>query len=306
MNEWDLRRMELVSSISKSDLLRTYASLFREELRREDGTSVVKNTEPWMAVGEQMAAALFSALHGPGWHHPLEPFNYGLDVERSRSAYHMAVGILAAQPFLWPTKMEELAASAPLPPHILDRGILTFDKLFFSREACFISNDDGVKFQHNWQVVFLSNDNKVDVIGDAVDGSTGETAIVPFASYPIGEEVTEDTHHALRMLSFMNSKYIETKDHFAPRHIRRRSREEERKYVERPVSVIHLRQRETQSSHSERGYKHVDWKHQWWVRGYHRKTWLPKTRTHRLDYVPPVLKGPSGLPLLRHIYKVDR
>lgn len=312
MDMWTQERKLLAQRIARLDIIRRYAGRFGGE-RNPDGTAMVRNTEPWHAIAEKISAALWVLYYGPGEHMPGDPFNDSLSEEASLSSYTLASVILQSVPFLWSVEMEEIAVAAPMPPHILDASILPYDNMFFSRESCYRSTfifeggaESSDPFEHNWQLVRRS-DSSITVFGDAVNTRTTVASVGVMDNFTIGQEITEDNNHTIRMLSFLNSPYTETINHYAPRHIRRRAQgDDERNILESPVSTIILRQPIRKNYDSEHKGAGKEWHHKWWTRAYHRNTWYPSRNMHQLQWIPAHLKGPLDKPLLQHVYKVKR
>ena len=71
------------------------------------------------------------------------------------------------------------------------------------------------------------------------------------------------------------------------------------------VSVVSLRDRERALCERADSMP-VDWKHRWWVRGHYRAQWCPSTKTHRLTFIAPYIKGPDDMPLKHTVYEVCR
>lgn len=65
---------------------------------------------------------------------------------------------------------------------------------------------------------------------------------------------------------------------------------------ERLITLITLRRKTTKKDDEEP--KKVEWSRRWVVRGFWRKQWYPKTKTHDWKYIHEYIKGPEDKPLI--------
>lgn len=65
---------------------------------------------------------------------------------------------------------------------------------------------------------------------------------------------------------------------------------------ERLITLITLRRKTTKKDDEEP--KKVEWSRRWVVRGFWRKQWYPKTKTHDWKYIHEYIKGPEDKPLV--------
>lgn len=65
---------------------------------------------------------------------------------------------------------------------------------------------------------------------------------------------------------------------------------------EEPVHVIRISRRDSLAPSGE--HRHVQWQHQWMVRGHWKRVWLPSTQSHRQQWIAPYRKGPEDKPLI--------
>jgi hypothetical protein len=63
------------------------------------------------------------------------------------------------------------------------------------------------------------------------------------------------------------------------------------------VGVVELRRTVYRDRHDPKDAAHVDWQHQWIVRGHWRKQWYPGKQKHSPVFVEPYVKGPDDKPL---------
>ena len=68
--------------------------------------------------------------------------------------------------------------------------------------------------------------------------------------------------------------------------------------AEKRINVVLLRRAvELRKGKHMEGYKPIDWSCQWWVSSFWRRQWHPSTKTHKLTYIAPYIKGPPDKPL---------
>lgn len=128
-----------------------------------------------------------------------------------------------------------------------------------------------------------------------------------------GEKITELHAHAwvLKLVAFLNSKYVSATSTKIERGLRRRIEKSTEKKIEAPrVRVIQLRTKTAKPGDPEVTVAPAgsgpDWAGRWWVRGHIRAQWCPSTKTHKVIWIAPHLKGPEEKPILGRLYNVAR
>lgn len=109
-------------------------------------------------------------------------------------------------------------------------------------------------------------------------------AIATHASWPL----------LCTMVLFLNQKVVVHEERKLERAERRRMKQKNA-----TVRVIYLRKRE-HASHTESSgeHKHVEWGHQWVVRGHWRNQYYRSTKENRPLWINPHVKGPDDKPLV--------
>ena len=127
-----------------------------------------------------------------------------------------------------------------------------------------------------------------------------------------GERVSDDHPHSwvLKLIAFLNSKYVSADRTQLPRGLRRSMERTGQKKKEIPrVRVVQLRAKGPtlpKPNGSDPDGPVRDWAGRWWVRGHIRAQWCPSTKTHKVIWIAPHLKGPEDKPILGRLYLVDR
>ena len=151
----------------------------------------------------------------------------------------------------------------------------------------------------------------------SIDHGTSNTAGQPMVlhSYiPYGATFPDDFNEAIRgqvgsvlaMMSFLKSRYTSNAEHKLPRAWRRhrqihrtdRDRLIRIVVMRKPASVAVKKQAASDKSRKSRV--------RWWVSGHHRAQWYPSKQSHEVLWIAPYLKGPSGAPMIKKVYAVNR
>jgi len=266
------------------------------------------NVQPWHALGERLQA---------GWMvlHAIYPENNitltGLQRGSSgQNLIALAQIILSSTPYLWSDKMEKLADAAPLPKHVVSRGVMPHASMFWSRETAYVSELG----DNNWICVFYTMSGIV-IVGDLSQpngaGMELTSGYVPLGrTWPTDYEGPgkDDVARVLKRCAFLNSPYIDQEQHRLVRHHRRQMERAgmDRKEIEDTIHVVKLRHRVVAGEHKQTPHEAAEWKHKWWVSGHYRAQWYPSEEAHRVIWIAPYLKGPEDAPLLEKIYSVER
>jgi hypothetical protein len=239
--------------------------------------------------------------------------------------------VIDAPVYQWRTEMQRLAEAAPLPPHVVARGILPFSTQFWSFEESSLLEllPEGQHYATSWAYLW-------DVPPNAFqDGSHQELRVAlgltpvqkdgaPDPPYPSGvmsfpipyglhwpEDVPEGERELierfLQMLPFLNSPFVEKEGvPGLPRVLRRQlDRKAREPRPPEEVRVVTLRRPAHPTEGKPRGPRGPA-QHHWWVTGHHRAQWYPSQEAHQVIWIRPYLKGDPDQPLLHKLYRVAR
>jgi len=224
-------------------------------------------------------------------------------------------GLHDSVPYLWTSKIDELANEPDLPPHNVTRGLAPHPSMFWSFESAFGEPNARI----DWMLVMetsrgyeiwcpLADDEKR-------DGRIKLTGtVVPYGSrWPdIGQgQEFSLSEFLLKRLSFVNSKYTETPHVRAHRNVRR-AVERDLKPYHHPMPddlgafVIHLRAPEPKPARAEvpGPGREINRQHCWWRRAHNRILYRDKPN-ERATWVRATLMGDTNLPLIRTTIVVD-
>jgi hypothetical protein len=293
--------------------------------RSSAGGNRFRLTSPSDVLGEREILALNLSL-GPSkfkrlYHFPSASSEdiekYGSEVAHAGICIGMVKELLRAECFLWKHKPREGALAMKLPDHVFGREGWPFPSMWWTFETnlgttykptpgfadeldvtgfLLFKKGEGVQM-----VVFLT---------DAY-GAKNPQQYVSARFHPYGQKLTAGASEAesdwlgvLKMIAFLNSDYI-SKD---PVRLARSERRELLKVgrdedAEEAVRVVTLRQPKNNGKPGEVGDGR-DWSSRWWVRGHCRAQWCPSTKSHKLIWIAPYLKGPEDKPIVQRIYAV--
>lgn len=258
--------------------------------------------EPWMAIAEARMFA-FAASSGI----LLQAFTDDSVAPSARALLGRV--FLGARAFLWRVPQIELAASYPLPPHVVAKPDAPFDTTWHCWSCAGAS-------QHGWEtrglLVHVQDGRIIAVVACSreFDGAPGIfTHVVPIGSrWPDDSDDPEANGQILRLFAFLNSKAASSTKCRAPRAMRRRAERAGAPINKETdvVNVIDLRPREADERVGEGDGDQRTYNHRFWVRGHIRAQWYPSLNGHRLIYVEPFVKGPADAPFAAQVYDVKR
>lgn len=220
-----------------------------------------------------------------------------------------------AVPFLWEPRLIQLAQSMPLPRHIVGPDLVPHDVMYWTSIDDLSVISDGIERPDlslaSWLIASLPGLGYLIGAVIAPDVRVVHSyakAQMDLTFVPIGARYPEDVNGGqgetlLKLAAFIASPFISTK-----RHVERTSNGARRRG--RPsdpvgVRVIALRSEVREAVAAERGERPA-WKSRWLVRGHYRAQWYPSTRSHRVIWIAPYIKGPEGLPISDQLYAVVR
>lgn len=288
-------------------MLVEYASRFRSKLG-------VRNIAPWMALAEKFTVMYgLATLPSETWNWNLKPPEQGLE---DRYVDDLLLCMMGSHTYLWKQKVIDICAESPLPDHVISLDDVPFPMMFFSFEVAWGSytfvNGARIDAERNWmQITAQGKGTQLVVTSDLTGLSKPGFAqfIIPVgARYPQDFGNPERVHAigmVLKMLAFLNSKYVSCERQKIERGLRRRMERANVVGADSSISVVTLRT-ESRDASTVTSIGDVDWKHRWWVRGHYRAQWLPSTKSHRLTWIAPFLKGPEDKPIAHRIYDVKR
>ena len=304
-NDWESDYRSLVRSnlsiCKKSPIVKKRARALRRATSGDDPVSRVRT--PSDAIAERhLLLGLFLA-HGE------VPEMRGIKPELFR--YTFAVTAATAELFLWTERMRETAQAMKLPPHVIGAEGWPYAIMWWTFEcglelvdpekgsagtlqsALLARTPDGVR-------IWLLCDN---------EEQSGQLTIQPdFIKFGtrIDPKAGRISHDVIKMVAFLNSKYISVEPRQMKREERRQCfRANLPNEAQTTVRVVTLRSKESDSQ-SPNSEGDRDWAWRWWVRGHIRAQWCPSTKTHKLIYIAPHLKGPEDKPILQKVYAVAR
>jgi len=275
-----------------------------------------KNTQPWHALGERlMAQLLVSEYKNPVITMPDEfSFRGTPRVSHIIQRAQMVAGLGLAQVYLWREHTRMIAHNSPVPRHTVSRDVLPHPFMFWSFESALpLASETG--FESDW--MYISDQGEgISIYGDATTerGAEELTSHINGGSIMYGSIFPDDMQGAIQQangqilahLAFINSPYVSKAKVGTPRALRRQFGEHY--HDESEASVVVLRRGGklvSQHASSEEGTER-QWHHQWWVSGHIRAQWRPSTKSHKLIWISPYLKGPAGKPILPKVYDVTR
>ena len=110
----------------------------------------------------------------------------------------------------------------------------------------------------------------------------------------------------LKLKAFMESPYIPTRIEYAEMRPKRAVRGRIRK----PVRFVYLRSIESDGAENDDcgngSQSNRKYRLRWVVRGHIRNQWYASSKTHKLIYVPPYVKGPKDAPMIQNVGRVVR
>jgi hypothetical protein len=290
-------------------------------------TGMWRSTEAWQALAEKYAMTL-AAANTLGLSNNSEPGTMYFDPMLEQAGFEgdpevaAAMGLYVtralhdAVPYLWMSKVDELAAEPTLPPHSITRGLVHHKEMFWSFESAFGLPEARI----DWMLI-LERDAGYEVwCPQANDVQQDGTVMLTGAVLGYGKRWPDDfrgptrdlAEFLLKRLAFLNSKYVDVPHVRAHRNVRREvEREITREHHKMPENlgayVVHLREREpviTVGQDPGDG-KDFERKHCWYRRAHTRILHRDKPN-ERATWVRETLMGDPRLPLIRKVIVVDR
>jgi hypothetical protein len=192
--------------------------------------------------------------------------------------------------------------------------------MFWSRETAYVSRIAGQPtVETNWILLQNNGDGEILTANDVrdIDRPPAESLGVALSSVKFGHTWPDDFRDTygegeqvgllLKRCAFLASPYIGKEGVRASHHHRRQMEKAGIPAAEANayVHVVTLR-REVAPSTKPSEPTDVEWQHQWWVSRHYRAQWYPGEHAHKVIWIAPYLKGPSGKPILEKIYSVVR
>ncbi len=234
----------------------------------------------------------------------------------------LSILLSAAEVFLWKTGIVGGAVAMTLPDHLLGREgfSLPFQWWNFESQLNFQTRPPGdpaavalvgapieslllVRFPA--RVLLIYQFAPTDALGGKVTWEVYDAVW--------GDRISNTHQHAwiLKLVAFLNSKYVDSNPQRLPRGTRRAMKRvgQDKERQEIAVRVVELRTKEAATASSEESEADGparDWAGRWWVRGHIRAQWFPSTKTHKVIWIAPHLKGPEDKEILGRVYRVAR
>jgi hypothetical protein len=307
--------------VKSPTIMRRYTRLSREletakrEHRgpRPEFTSI---TSPSEALAER--ALLLATLMEIGRVWPAFPSEEdGELLDRLRIAAVGEIG-MKAPVFLWRNKPLDAAWNMELPDHIVGADSWPYPLMWWTFEdapTLTLSEDETITCNLQAVLIAIRDDGVIfHHVSDAdVDGEVGP--IVSEDWLPFGQRINAKYKDGMptslaqfvKMAAFLNSKYVVSDSERMNRADRKllihAGMPEE---ADEEVRVVDLRALDQDHKPGEENEGERDWAGRWWVRGHIRAQWCPSTKTHKLIYIAPFIKGPEEKPFLEKVYHVKR
>ena len=161
-----------------------------------------------------------------------------------------------------------------------------------------------------WLLAATGDAYSVAVLGATSFERGGEGGLMTSATFRPGWRWPDDiperdrplVGRILAMVSFLNSPFIDT----PVGHPEMGKHDVRQGKGLTPEGVRFVRLRPSARSSEGGEARSVEWTVRWIVRGHHRAQWYPSTKSHRLIWVAPYMKGPDDAPLKTPAYAVVR
>lgn len=217
--------------------------------------------------------------------------------------------ILDASPVLWMNDIQHVAFQYNLPKHIVGEMHLPQQKMYWSFEGALpsiesttgeetgILTDAWLLFEHPYGL-------EVAHLGTSKDKLNASGTIIKVGMrYP--EDVSLHGRQILQAIAFINSPYVSLEKEWSKKPKAKAKFHGRR--VGDPVSmhVVTLRSTIKEAIAVERGHG-PQWKARWLVRGHYRAQWYPGSKTHKVIWIAPYIKGPADAELKSPVYAVVR
>lgn len=209
----------------------------------------------------------------------------------------------------------EIALAAPLPDYTLNVDLPHPSmSILWQGELVLRDQDHAKELDWGWTVVvdnpergnlllYMGGRIAKDRLG--VVGRTGHYGQRLGGNDASNQEVEASEWAILtKLIAFINSPYVSSSLLHLSRPIRKSLRDAHMS-TETLLHVVTLRR---EASNAQRDFDAADreYRHQWWVSGHYRSQWYPSLDRHRTIWIAPYLKGPSGAPMIQHVFEVKR
>lgn len=266
-------------------------------------------SESWMALGERDAmASSLSATPCPWTMSGVKP-----GVLPFLTTF-LALQYLEAHTYLWSSAILEAIAACPLPPHVLSQGLAPFPTTYHAFEnACPVTKvDEHVEHLADGYLLTPSLNGSLLWLPCSAKTQQGIATDIATLDLRYGQRYPEDfsseqqagLHLPLAMLAMLQTHTTVVTETRLPRGFRRHA-DFSATDAAQTVSVVRLRRDAEHAVHAYNA-ESVAWRHKWWVSGHFRAQWMPSTRSHRPTWIAPYLKGDPALPMLDHVYTVNK
>lgn len=230
------------------------------------------------------------------------------------SRWTFAQGTYLATAYLWRRDLVLLAQSMPLPKHVVGADLFPHDVMYWTVDSqlrmpttapysdaqvqSFLIVRTKVAYMF---CKFLEVEHKAD---------PGLQVVLDVEIVPMGARYPDDLRNGsaelmLKLAAFINSPFVRVDNVRA--HTSKQARRRYGPRIGDPVAlnVVTLRAEVREAVRVEAG-DGPRWKQRWIVRGHYRAQWYPSTKSHKVIWVAPYLKGPDNAPIKQPIYAVVR
>lgn len=266
-------------------------------------------SESWMALAERDSMALTLAATPSPW--TMSGVKPGL---LPLLTAFLAGQYLEAHTYLWSSAILQAIAACPLPPHVLSLGLAPYPTTYhaFENASVVTNSDDPAQYLADGFLLTPSLHGSLVWLPCSAKKPQGVSTEIATWDLRYGQRYPEDfsaekqagLYLPLAMLAMLQTHTTVVTDTKLPRGFRRHA-DFSATDAAQTVSVVRLRHDAEHAVHAYNA-ESVAWRHKWWVSGHFRAQWMPRTRSHRPTWIAPYLKGDPALPILDHVYTVDK
>tara|TARA_Y100000401_G_scaffold95784_1_gene82639 strand:- start:235 stop:1599 length:1365 start_codon:yes stop_codon:yes gene_type:complete len=313
-----------------------------EDYIRYTSVANVKRTQAWHGEAEKMYAILQMGTVDQNNQAVFDIVPHAGKIEGEKSYQMTAVcEMLISKTFVWRDDVIRTATGMPLPKHTITKDIMAFPNMFWTyesplvmevedssdylKETNFKANFDGSENQYtafvDWTHVWnfeVDNDDTFKngiVMAFNLRGKNSQVTVVNKLqygdTYPDSFETPESQKVFLSLMNFLNTPMVQKDPEDRPRAMRKRMARDPRlnEIYSKSANdnhVVYLRKPVFNKSNPTEGDTKIKRDFQWWVKGHYRSQYYPSTRTNKLIWIAPFLKGEQGMPIRATTYMVVR
>lgn len=211
-------------------------------------------------------------------------------------------------PYLWTYEMWTAAIRMKIPEHVVSHHILPHPAVYITTNVD-LAYPDQREFESVQAMVVCDISGALFIItfGKDYQGKflASSWAIATGLRWPQDYPHSKEVGALLGLFSFLNSPASEVEARRLPRPMRRRMEHSgsPAEFISAQVNFVTLRRHSKPEDYDSHP---VDWRVRWLVSGHQRAQWCPSTRTHKLIWIQPYVKGPEDKPFKSPAFKVIR